>query len=327
MQKQGILNFIFIGGVALMLTGCASKPTTPTENPAIGEMLQKEVGGLDQTLAARIMAEPAATKSQSRVKVEGEINRKIWWWLRYYTVRERERFQRTIERGESYRPLVQQMLHQYQLPPELFYLALIESSFVTHATSAASAVGIWQFEKATALNYGLRIDGYDERQHPIASTQAAARYLTELHREFNSWYLAIAAYNAGQGRIRKAVREGHTSDFWKLAEGGFLPEETMEYIPKFLAAATIGSHLQNFGFEAVHPQHLWPEVEAVDLKPGMKLSHILRQVTPLSKKELLRLNPHLNYALSSGDAHIRIWLPRESAIHFAERKSTKLSKL
>lgn len=309
----------------IALAGCSS----PKQNRDIDRMLDREVGDISDSLAAQIMAQPISYKSKARNRVEGEIQKKVQWWIHYYTVRDRERFERNLTRGEKYRPLVQQVLNEHQLPPELFYLALIESGFVEHAKSHASAVGIWQFMIPTARNYGLGVHGnVDERRHPIAATHAAARYLNDLHRKFDSWYLAISAYNCGQGRVDKAIRRGKTRDFWKLVDGGFLPKETMDYIPKFLAAASIGDHLQQFGFKELAPLPLaqqWPEVSSVQIKRGMKLSMIARQAR-LTEDELVRLNPQIRQTLKRAPAkQIRIWVPRNAANRFAGAAVPKAS--
>ncbi len=299
----------------LILAGCSSAPKN--ENHAIDQLLVQDVGDIDQSMADRIMSEPCPYHSQSRQKVEGEIRQKVRWWIHYFTVNDRDRFKRNLERGEKYKPLIQQLLWQSHLPGELYYLAMIESGFVNHATSEASAVGIWQFMVPTAVNYGLSVEpDWDERTHPVAATVAATRYLEHLHQQFNSWYLAIAAYNAGQGRVQQAVREGRTRDFWQLVDGGFLPHETMDYIPKFLAAATIGEHLKQFGFEALPKTKPWPMVAKIDLKISGKkttVSQLVRQ-TQMSEQDLLRFNPQLARVLSSGHPKkIKLWVSQAGA--------------
>jgi hypothetical protein len=121
------------------------------------------------------------------------------------------------------------------VPLELLVVAEIESGFKPLALSAKGARGPWQLMPATAERFGLRVDGLmDERIHPERSTRAAARYLRELHAQFGNWLLALAAYNAGEQRVSKAVERGGTRDFWKLAELQVLPAETRRYVPAIL---------------------------------------------------------------------------------------------
>ena len=306
----------------LLASGCS----TTSENKGIVQILEKDVGTVDRDFAERTALTPPPSESKFHDKIEKEIQKRVWWWTHYYSVRERKMFTRTLERGENYRALVQQLLRQKQLPPELFYLACIESSFVNHATSKVSAVGIWQFMRPTAIHYGLTVnDHWDERKNPIAATVAATRYLNQLYREFNSWYLAIAAYNAGEGRIAQAVRKGHTTDFWTLAAKGYLPRETMDYIPKFLAAASIGMHPETFNFKTVKSTENWPEIASVEIKTSKikgktiasKLS-VLTSETQLSEKELLKFNPQLKLALTYLHGNkIKIWLPKTEANRIA----------
>jgi membrane-bound lytic murein transglycosylase D len=335
-------------GLCVLAAGCASSPdySSPSDiqvsykpdRAAIGQMLKEEVGDLDNHLVQKILTEAPPKKAKNRrhgqsevqAQLENEMQRQIWWWMRYYTIRERDLFTRALNRGEVYRPLVQQILREHHLPPELYYLAMIESGYVTGNTSSASAVGIWQFMRPTALHYKLAVSGaIDERRHPIAATHAAARYLSDLHKQFRSWYLAIAAYNAGQGRIARAVKRGHTTDFWSLAERKLIPRETMDYIPKFLAAASIGQHQDMFGFEVQSSSWQWPEIAAVDLKvrdlrnfKAGKREQDLARIAGLSVLELRRYNPQLRQALARRDVRkIRVWMPKDSANRFALPKT------
>jgi soluble lytic murein transglycosylase-like protein len=122
------------------------------------------------------------------------------------------------------------------VPLELLAVAEVESAFDPRALSPRGARGLWQFMPATAVRFGLRVEGArDERTLPAPATRAAARYLRELYARFGDWRLALAAYNAGEGRIEQAIRRGGTRDFVQLAALGLLPEETRRYVPAVLA--------------------------------------------------------------------------------------------
>ena len=172
-----------------------------------------------------------------------DMNEKVQRWIKYFTVKKnRAGYQRYINRGAKYKKLITHLMTEQNIPPEMFYLSMIESGFRVNAKSHASAVGLWQFMSATGRRYGLKVDKYtDERLDPHRSTIAAAMYLNDLHNVFDSWYLAMAAYNAGE-RINRmnAIMSGKTRNFWELAELKKLPPETMNYIPKFIARQQLG---------------------------------------------------------------------------------------
>jgi membrane-bound lytic murein transglycosylase D len=155
---------------------------------------------------------------------------------------------------------------------------MIESGFVTHARSRAKAVGVWQLMTGTAKNYGLQVNKkVDERRNWIKATEAAASYLKDLNNVFGSWYLALAAYNAGEHRIVRSIMKGKTRDFWALAEAGLLPRETLDYVPKFLAAHIVGKHMRRFNFDVtVAPEDKWESFDSVSVPSGVRLTDIAK---------------------------------------------------
>ena len=170
-------------------------------------------------------------------------------WVDYFSRRDRDRFSRHLENGRRYQNVVENILGQYHLPKELFFLGLIESGYNMGITSRARAVGPWQFMKSTARLYGLRVNSnVDERTDLVKATHAAARHLRDLRRQFGSWELALSAYNAGAGRVDRAIKRGGTRDYLVLFRRKLLPAETRQYLPKFLAASQIYRHPEHYGF-------------------------------------------------------------------------------
>ena len=128
------------------------------------------------------------------------------------------------------------------MPREFLYLALIESGMDPAAVSPAEAVGLWQFRGATARQYGLVVEDHlDERVDELRATSAASRYLRDLYEQFGTWELAAAAYNAGPGRVRRALDASGAESYWELIEAGHLPLETRAYVPKFLAVVQLAA--------------------------------------------------------------------------------------
>jgi membrane-bound lytic murein transglycosylase D len=170
-------------------------------------------------------------------------------FIRYFQTRGRDRFELYLSRSGKYVGMMQEILVRYGLPEDLVYLALIESGFSPKAYSVAKAAGPWQFIAGTGRRYGLRIDWWaDERRDAEKSTHAAASYLRDLYGMFDSWPLAAAAYNAGEGKIQRAVARYKSDDISELIRHRYLKQETKDYVPKMLAALTIAKDPGKYGF-------------------------------------------------------------------------------
>ncbi|MHB8172887.1 MAG: LysM peptidoglycan-binding domain-containing protein [Nitrospirota bacterium] len=171
--------------------------------------------------------------------------------IKYFSVTVRKHFQQWLSRSGRYMGLMKSILRENYMPEDLVFLALIESGFNPKAYSWAKACGPWQFIRGTAVRYGLRVDSWvDERRDPIKSTKAAAAYLKDLYGTFGSWPLAMASYNAGEGNVERAIdRTGGIQDFWKLRKTRYIPSETKDYVPKFIAARMIAENPDGFGFK------------------------------------------------------------------------------
>jgi membrane-bound lytic murein transglycosylase D len=211
--------------------------------------------------------------------------------IRYFQTSRRDHFDQWLTRLNHYKPLVDKIFAQFQLPADLVFLSLVESGFNPKAYSRARAAGPWQFMKATGKIYGLRVDDYvDERRDPIKSTVAAARYLRDLYDLFGTWPLAMAAYNAGERKIQRALRKAHAESFWEIAQTKFIKRETREYVPRFMAAAIIAKSPDQYGFEtAATDVH---QFEEVIVSRPLHLKAIAA-AADLSYEELRRLNPEL----------------------------------
>lgn len=222
-----------------------------------------------------------------------EINEDVVAYIRFFQGRGRNWYQKWLARAELWVPLMRPILADEGVPLDLVYLAMIESGFSPYAYSWAGASGFWQFMSPTGKRFGLRDDFWvDERRDPLLSTRAAAKYLKTLHREFDDWYLAWASYNAGEGKMRRAIRMYDTRDFWELTRAGhYLRKETKHYVPKLIAAAIIAKHLDRFGFEQPAPVEPF-DFDVVELADATDVGVIAR-AAGVDVKQVQDLNQHL----------------------------------
>ena len=180
---------------------------------------------------------------------QDDSRRVIRQYLSYYQGKGRATLELGWKRMGAYQPALEAILQKRGLPPELVYLGITESGFNRWALSPKQARGIWQFIPTTAARYGLAQNaGADERIDPIKSTIAAAEYLKDLYATFGDWYLALAAYNAGEKRIQTVMARTGVRDFWEMRKLGLLPRETANYVPTVLATISISRNTGKLGF-------------------------------------------------------------------------------
>lgn len=169
--------------------------------------------------------------------------------IRFFNTSIRNRFEQWLIRFSRYRPMVEKIFAEFDLPSDLVNLSLVESGFNPYAYSRAKATGPWQFMQGTGKVYGLRIDHYvDERRDPIKSTVAAARYLRDLYDLFGTWPLAMAAYNAGEGKVLRALHKVQGETFWDISKTKLIRQETKQYVPRIMAATVIARNPEQYGF-------------------------------------------------------------------------------
>lgn len=197
-----------------------------------------------------------------------------------------------LTRSGIYLELLKEILREEGVPEEMAYLPLIESGFNPFARSRARAVGMWQFIAGTAKRYGLKVNRWvDERRDPVKSTRAAARYLKDLYGMFGSWSLAMAAYNAGEGKIQKALDRHGSDDYWDIVQTKHIKRETKDYVPLFIAARLIAENPEDYGFIGLSElEDFSYEEVAIDRPLSLQTIAKLAGTTPEKIKEL---NPEL----------------------------------
>jgi membrane-bound lytic murein transglycosylase D len=221
------------------------------------------------------------------------INAKVEQFIRYFQTTVKNKFSNWLARSEKYIPFMRHHLKENGLPEDLVYMALIESGFNPYAYSRSKASGPWQFIYLTGKRYGLRSNWWiDERRDPEKSTIAAAKYLKDLYDMFECWYLAAAGYNAGEGKIAKAMKRYKTEDFWELTKYRYLKQETKDYVPQMIAAALIAKDPEKYGFVGIEYEEplLYEKVKV----PEVTDLRLIAQACEVTLEEIKDLNPELS---------------------------------
>lgn len=219
------------------------------------------------------------------------FNRNVKQFVEYFTIRNRPYTKKIIGRADLFFPIFDHYLSKYELPKELRYLAIVESGLNPFAVSRAGAVGLWQFMPSTGRDFKLKQTWYiDERVDPYEATEKACIYLKRLHRTFNDWSLALAAYNSGPGNVRKAIRRagGHGS-FWDIYR--HLPRETRSYVPQFVAVTYTMNYTEEHNLP--RPPKMYPIVfDTIHVSGYMHLETFANQIN-VCVDDMIALNPHL----------------------------------
>jgi len=247
---RNLFIFLFI----LFFIGCAQvkpKPTplSPEARASLRSFVQtkrnipeSEVPDSQVQVPAVVISEAPKLLVPDRPEVRKQIH--------HYTAIDPKFVELGLKRRAKLEPIIYNALRERDLPLELINVAFIESCFKLNAMSKKRARGMWQFIKSTGRAYGLKINVFtDERLNPVRSSKAAAKFLDDLYQEFGDWHLAIAAYNGGGGRVRRAIKATGSRDFFVLARSGHLRGETALYVPKVLAMTHINRNLKHYGFE------------------------------------------------------------------------------
>jgi len=250
---------------------------SPEDNELLKEILEKNALDL---------------KFGARYDIPITINPQVIYFIRYFQTRGRRHFKKWLKRGETHIPYIRKILKEADMPQDLVFVSMIESGFSPKAYSRAGAAGPWQFMKYTGRKYGLKINWWqDERRDIEKSTRAAIKYLKFLYEKFGDWYLAISAYNAGEGKSGRAIKKYKTKDYWELCKYRYIRVETKNYVPKMIAAALIVKNLKEYGFSEIQEKQ-FPETKYAVIKKPTDLFKVAKY-TGTTYKRLKKANPEL----------------------------------
>ena len=269
------------------------------------DLIRRDIGSITNENESVEMGTTKFTIIDDR---EGHIplvtNSQVESYIRYFQGKGRKGFNIWLKRYVQYRDLMLPILQENDLPEELIVVSMIESGFDPKAVSRAKAVGLWQFMYSTGKQYGLERNWYiDERQDPIKSTEAAAKYFKDLYKEFDNWYLVLAAYNTGPGRVNRALKLHETSDYWQLYS---LPKDTKNYIPYFLSSAIILREPAKYGFKIPKSNPL--RYDEVTIEKSADLT-VLAKAADTKRSTIQRLNPELRQPATPSNGPYKLNIP------------------
>ncbi len=316
-------------GLAPGQADAVAQETGPDTAPLPDALESDNAAPGDLPLEQTAVAEPLTPAEEQALETETDIQfdldaydtKEIRQHFAYFVHKEKGRktFQRWLDRSALYMPYVRQAIRERGLPGDLAYLPFVESGFNPKAHSRAGASGMWQFMRFTGKKFGLEVGWWlDERRDPFKSTHAALDYLTALHEEFGDWYLALAAYNAGEGRVRRAIKSTGCDDFFDLSTKRryvkrrgrtihYLPRETRNYVPKLLAVLKIVRNLESLGFTAPD----WdaePDIQALAVPPKTDLK-AMAKAAGMDWEDFRGLNSAFLEAGSHPEKESTVYLP------------------
>jgi membrane-bound lytic murein transglycosylase D len=294
----------------LMAAGCAGQQVNTAK-----DTLDPEVSGLEALSQSRgrplTAAERQALASRPEITfhLTGEESEEVKLFFTYFVRDKHDTVERWLLRSQPNLEYIRAVLMSHRLPQDLMALPYIESGYNVLAMSGSGAAGMWQFMPGTAKRFGLTVDWWlDERRDPYLSTVAAARYLKTLHEQFGDWQLALAAYNAGEGGIARAMTHSGAHSFKALAQDGSLRDETRHYVPKFLAMLKVLQNAKKLGFTSPDLRAS-RDLQEVRIPPGSDLAGLAEHVD-LNWEQFHALNPAFRRMVSPPDRTTAAWLPK-----------------
>jgi membrane-bound lytic murein transglycosylase D len=300
------------------------------KNPAVAEDRPEQilepaaVDALPNINLYQITLDPALVSMVSedikkmRFSIPIALNDRVLRMLEYYQNRSRDLMERGLAQSGKYMPLFRRIFEEESVPLELIHAAQVESMYKPLAYSRAHAKGIWQFTRAAAQDYSLRVTPWvDERSDIEKSTRAAARYLKELYRRFGDWQIALGAYNCGPARFERILARHGDISYWEMAEMGLIPSETINHVPSVLATIIIASNPERYGFRVTCAKPL--EFERFSVTRSVRLSDIA-EACNLSLETLKELNPELTHLATPRDyPEYHLKLPPGASMELVDR--------
>jgi membrane-bound lytic murein transglycosylase D len=276
------------------------------------------LANVEQGLPTALMIDPLLVQKrlaslQQRIPLN--YNLQTHQFVEYFAFKKAEFTKRMLEKRDTYFPIYEKYLKQYNLPDELKYLSLIESGLEPKALSNKGAAGLWQFMPYTARgDFGMRVDSFvDERFDVEKATEAACKYLSQLHRIFGDWHMALAAYNTGPGNVKRAIRKCGKSDFWGIYD--CLPKQTRAYVPQFIAMTYMMNYNWDHAIQAEKYHQVIPS-DTIHVKGYLNLA-LLNRLASISNDTFRVLNPHILAAILPADVRkIIIRIPKDKVAYF-----------
>jgi membrane-bound lytic murein transglycosylase D len=276
--------------------------TEPAAIDAVAALPVSDAPASPETVARAIAAVEAET-----LDLPIELNDAVLSCIDLYQGRLRDWFEEALSRGQSYLPEFRRVFAEEGLPQDLAYVALVESAFKTSAYSRAKAKGVFQFVSATGRRYGLAVDPWiDERSDPDKATRAAVRYLKDLYALFGDWNLALAGYNAGEGKVLRGLARYRKTDYWQLRKTRALRPETKNYVPLIHAAIVLAKAPERYGFTITAETR--PTFETVPVEGAWDLRQVA-ECAGIPVETLRELNPELRRLATPADRRYALRVP------------------
>lgn len=246
-----------------------------------------------------------------------ELNDRVFSFIQYFTVRNREYIKMVLARKEQYFPMYAETMQEYDMPLDIIFLSIVESGLDPKIKSKMGAVGLWQFMPATGKMYDMQVTAdVDDRMDPEKSTIAAAKYLKSLYSMFGNWEVALAAYNCGPGNVRKAIRRsGGKTTFWGIYD--HLPQETRSYVPQFQAMLYVLNHLEEHNLHLEEPSYPL-EYDNIRFDRAFQLDR-MAALSGICLSDLEKLNPSIkNRKIPESHQAMSLRIPRSKSFFVKE---------